>query len=182
MSQFLRRVMPGFAAAVFSFAGGTSVGAEEPGDRLEACLEAARAVKAGNFVKVEKLAVVQGGEPTYEIEIRDRDGVEWELMCEIDDARIYEIEREARNADDPAFKGKAKVTRQAAAATATAMFPGKIEETEFEIEANGDPSYEFDIVDSDGKEFKVEVDAITGKIIEVSVETWEIGEEPDERS
>jgi len=149
---------------------------------LEACLAAARTVKEGSFVKVEKLSVVQGGEPAFEIEIRDRDGVEWELMCAARDARIYEIEREARNADDPAFKGKAKVSRQAAAATATAMFPGKIIETEFEIEANGDPSYEFDIVDSDGREFKIEVDAVSGKIIEVSLEEWQIGEEPDERS
>lgn len=162
---------------------GMAAHAQSPhADPLEACLEAAQQVKSGSFVKVEKLVVVQGGEPTYEIEIRDREGTEWELMCAVRGARIYEIEREAQNADDPAFKGRAKVTRQAAAATATAMFPGRIQETEYEIEANGDPTYEFDIVDKEGKEFKVEVDAITGRIIEVSVEAWEIGEEPDERA
>lgn len=165
---------------VLCMVGGTE--AQPRTDALERCLEAARAVKDGSFVKVEKLSVVQGGEPTYEIEIRDSEGTEWELMCAIRDARIYEIEREARNAEDPAFKGKAKVSRQAAAATATAMFPGRIKETEFEIEANGDPTYEFDIVGSDGREFKVEVDAVSGRIIEVAVEEWEIGEEPDERS
>ncbi len=151
------------------------------GGDLEACLKAVAAVKAGSFVKVEKLVVVEGGEPTYEVEVRDSGGVEWEFMCAADDARIYEIEREAKDADDAAFKNKAKISRQAAAATATAMFPGKIEETEYEIESNGDPSYEFDIVDGGGKEFKVEIDAVSGKIIEVSVEAWEIGEEPDER-
>lgn len=150
-------------------------------DALEACLEAASAIKAGTFVKVEKLSVVQGGETTYEIEVRDSKGVEWELMCAAEGARIYEIEKEVKSADDPAFAKLAKVNRQTAAATATGMFPGKIEETEYEIEANGDPSYEFDIVDADGTEFKVEVDAVTGRIIEVAIETWEIGEEPDER-
>jgi uncharacterized membrane protein YkoI len=152
------------------------------GHDLEACLKAVSAVKSGSFVKAEMLSVVEGGEPTYEIEVRDKTGVEWEFMCAADDAHIYEIEREAKSADDAAFKSKARISRQAAAATATAMFPGKIEETEYEIESNGDPSYEFDIVDEDGKEFKVEIDAVSGRIIEVSVEAWEIGEEPDERN
>jgi hypothetical protein len=34
---------------------------------------------------------------------------------------------------------------------------------------------------SEGIKTKVEVDATTGKIIEVSIEEWGIGEEPDER-
>jgi len=174
-----RHVTSIVSATVLLLGGAQGFAAES--DPLEACLKAANAVKAGEFVKVEKLAVVHGGEPTYEIEVRDKDGAEWELMCAVKDARIYEIEREVKSADDPAFKSKAKVTPQAAANTALAMYPGTIQETEFEIEANGDPTYEFDIVDSDGREFKVEVDAITGRIIEVNLETWEIGEEPDER-
>lgn len=38
------------------------------------------------------------------------------------------------------------------------------------------------VVDDSGAEFKVEVDAATGRIIEVAVERWEIGEEGDERN
>ncbi len=174
-----RHVTSIVTATALLFCGAQGLAGES--DSLEACLKAANAVKPGAFVKVEKLAVVQGGEPTYEIEIRDRDGAEWELMCAVEDARIYEIEREVRSADDPAFRSRAKVPPQAAANTALAMFPGTIQETEYEIEANGDPTYEFDIVSNDGREFKVEVDAVTGRIIEVSVETWEIGEEPEER-
>jgi len=149
---------------------------------LEACIKAALAIKSGDIVKVEQLIMVQGREPAYEVEVRDDQSVEWELMCEADDARIYEIEREADGPDDAAFKGKAKVSRQDAAAAATAIFPGTVEETEYEIESNGDATYEFDIVDASGKEFKVEVDAASGRIIEVHVEGWEIGEEPEERS
>jgi uncharacterized membrane protein YkoI len=44
--------------------------------------------------------------------------------------------------------------------------PGEIIETEYEIESNGDASYEFDIKTKEGKEIKMEVDAATGKIIE----------------
>ncbi len=54
-------------------------------------------------------------------------------------------------------------------------------EVEYEIEENGDASYEFDIVNDKGVETKVEVDAATGKIIEVAIEEWEIGIEGDER-
>jgi hypothetical protein len=50
-----------------------------------------------------------------------------------------------------------------------------------EIEDNGDPTYEFGIVNGIDAEAKVEVDAVTGKIIEVAIEGWEVGEETDER-
>jgi hypothetical protein len=38
-----------------------------------------------------------------------------------------------------------------------------------------------DIVDDKGVETRVEVNAANGKIIEVSTEKWEIGEEADEK-
>ena len=53
---------------------------------------------------------------------------------------------------------------------------------EYELESNGDPSYEIDLVTADGTEFKIEVDAASGDIIEVSVEAWEIGQEANERT
>lgn len=67
-----------------------------------------------------------------------------------------------------------KVTEEDAAKTALSAYPGVIEE-------NGDASYEFDIVNDKGVETKVEVDASSGKIIEVAIEEWEIGEEKDEQ-
>jgi uncharacterized membrane protein YkoI len=51
-------------------------------------------------------------------------------------------------------------------------------ETEYEIESNGEASYEFDIQMPDGKEVKLEVDAATGKIIENGEnEIYQIGKE-----
>lgn len=71
------------------------------------------------------------------------------------------------------FREKAKVTEEYALKIALKSFPGKIEE-------NTQSTYEIDIMSKCGVETKVEVDAVTGKIIEVSTEKWEIGTEEDE--
>ena len=43
--------------------------------------------------------------------------------------------------------------------------------------ADGKATYEFDITEADKEEIKVEVDATTGKIVEVSYEVYQVGEE-----
>ena len=57
------------------------------------------------------------------------------------------------------------------------MHLGTIAETEYEIEADGKATYEFDITEADKEEIKVEVDATTGKIVEVSYEIYQVGQE-----
>lgn len=161
-------ILAGFSTAAFAGHG--------HGD-MEKCLKTVSKIKSGDFVKVEYLSFTDEGVPAYEIEVRDGDGNEWEFECSARDARIMEMEREAESADDELFKKKMKVSEADARATATGLYPGKVEEVEYEIEANGDPSYEFDIVDSDDTEWKIEVSTVTGEIIEVQVEEWEIGEE-----
>ncbi|WP_031431920.1 PepSY domain-containing protein [Methylomicrobium agile] len=146
---------------------------------LEKCIAAAQGIKKGDMLKLEKLKV--DGKPLYELEIRDAEGKEWEFMCDADSGHITEQESEVDKAHDKPFKSKMKVGEKEAADIALKAHPGKIEEVEYEIEDNGDPSYEFDIVDDKGVETKVEVDAVTGKIIETSTEDWEIGEEKEER-
>lgn len=148
---------------------------------VETCLVAASAVKAGDYLKVEYLAVSPRGVPTYEIEVRGTDGREWELMCDAMTGTIYEIEQEAHDASDPLFQEQAKVSEEEARAKALSLYPGKVEEVEYELESNGDASYEIDLISSDGTEFKVEVNATTGEIVEVSVEAWQIGQETNER-
>jgi uncharacterized membrane protein YkoI len=133
-----------------------------------------------DFVKVEYLSVTHEGDPSFEIEVRDMDGAEWEFMCEANDGSIYEVEQEAESANDARFKKNVKVNEQQARKTVTDLYAGTIEEVEYEIEANGDATYEMDVADAQGTEFKVEVDAASGDIIEVHVEEWEIGGEPDE--
>ena len=173
----------GFVLVLVLFAG-VSVGfaqAAEDTVHIETCLVAASAVKAGDYLKVEYLAVSPRGVPTYEIEVLGADGREWELMCDALTGTIYEIEQEASGSSDPLFQDQAKVSEEEARAKALSIYPGTIEEVEYELESNGDPSYEIDLVSADGTEFKIEVDAVTGDIIEVSVEAWEIGQEANER-
>jgi uncharacterized membrane protein YkoI len=148
---------------------------------LDECLNAASQIKSGDFVKVEYLNPSAEGRPTYEIEVRSADGHEWEFMCDANSGMIYEMEQEVDSADHALFKKHAKVSAAQAVETVQGLYPGKIEEIEYEIETNGDASYEIDFVDEGGTEFKVEVDAASGKVIEVHIEQWEIGEESDER-
>ncbi len=140
---------------------------------LEGCIAAALKQKPGDILKSEKMSV--SGKPLFELEIEGADGSEWEFICDAQ-GNIIETEQEVGSAEDAAFKSKMKVSEKEAAATALKAQPGVIKEVEYEIE-NGIPSYEFDIVDDKGVETEVEVDAITGKITEVSTEEWQIGQE-----
>lgn len=149
-------------------------------DGLHGCLKAASAIKDGYFAKLEYLTMTQQGVAAYEIEIHDNNKVEWELMCDIAKGSIYEIEREVDSANDPLFKKHMKVDKDTAAKTALELYPGKLVHTEYEIEANGDASYEFDIYDHPGTTYKVEVDAASGEIVEMAIEKWDIGRETDE--
>ncbi len=141
------------------------------------CLQAVRAVKPGEFVKVEYLGVTDEREAAYEIEVRPATGRTWEFECSASNAAILELEQEADGPDDPLFKARAKVDVERAQGIATGLYPGTVREVEYELESDGSPSYEIDIRDADGIEFKVEVDAVTGAIDEVQIELWEIGAE-----
>ena len=62
------------------------------------------------------------------------------------------------------------------------IVPGGFVKVEFlDPSAEHIPAYEIDLITDNGKEFKVEVDAASGAIIEMSVERWQIGEEDSER-
>lgn len=149
-------------------------------DSLHSCLRAASALKEGYYAKVEYLILTHKGVPTYEIEVHDNAGIEWELMCDITSGDIYEIEREVPSATDPLFMKHMKVDKDAAARIALELHPGKLVHTEYEIGDNGDAAYEFDIFERPGVTHKVEVDAATGKITEVAIEKWDIGRETGE--
>lgn len=146
---------------------------------LDECLAAASAIKEGWYRKLEYLIVTPAGVPTYEIEIEDAEGVQWELMCNVQTAAIYEIEREVKDPSDPLFKKHATVDEETARNAALAIYSGTPVHTEYEIEANGEAAYEFDIASRKGATFKVEVDAATGLISEVTVEKWDIGRETE---
>jgi len=77
----------------------------------------------------------------------------------------------------PAFAGYDLHTGavESCLAAVLAKRPGNVISLEAELE-NGKPIYEFDIKGKDGKEWEVEVDAVTGKIAEKKEqEIYQIG-------
>ena len=154
----------------------TAFAANKHNGKMETCMKAALAKHPGDVLTLE--AEISGGKAQYEFDIKGADGKEWEVECLAKSGKVIEEEREVANADDAEFKAKAKVTQAEAKATALTKFPGEVVESEFSIESNGNPSYEFDIKTKDGKEMEVEIDAITGKLEEDSEEEiYQIGVE-----
>jgi len=143
-------------------------------DSLGKCVKAAFAKHDGTIVKLEFKA--EGKSGVYEFDIESADGTAWDVECDAKSGKVTEVEQEVK-ADDAKFKAATKVTEADAKATALVAHPGTVVETEYEIESDGKASYEFDITTADGKEFKVEVDATTGKIVEDNEEVYQIGKE-----
>lgn len=139
---------------------------------VETCLKAALAKYPGQVLSLE--AEIENGKPIYEFDIKGKDGKEWEVECDAKTGKLTEVEEEV-DIKDPRFASKAKVSLEEAKKTALAAYPGEIIESETSIEADGSVSYEFDIKTKDGKEIEVEVDAVSGKIIEVEEEVYQIG-------
>ena len=143
-------------------------------DSLGKCVKAALTKHEGKIVKTEFKSENKKG--VYEFDIESADGTAWDIECDAKSGKIIEIEQEVK-ADEAKFKAAAKVTEAEAKATALAAYPGTVVETEYELEGDGKASYEFDILEADKEEIKVEVDAATGKILEVSYEGYQIGKD-----
>ncbi len=143
---------------------------------METCMQAVLKEKPGEVIKLEMKD--ERGTPTYEFEVKGKDGKVWDVECSANSGKVTEVEQEVGSADDPLFKAKMKISEDEAKKIALKAHPGKIEEpTDFEIEPDGKASYEFDIQTKDGKEMTVEVDATSGKIVEANEELYGIGED-----
>ena len=137
-------------------------------------MKAALAKHPGEVLTLE--AEISKGKAQYEFDIKDKDGKEWEVECLAKTGKVIEEEQEFANADDPTFKAKAKITQDEARKIALDKYPGEVVDSEFSIESDGSPSYEFDIKTADGKEMEVEIDAATGKLEEdPEEEIYQIG-------
>jgi uncharacterized membrane protein YkoI len=62
-------------------------------------------------------------------------------------------------------------------ATALTAYPGRVIAVEYELESDGKASYQIDILEADKEEVKMEIDAATGKVVEVGYKGYQIGEE-----
>ena len=90
---------------------------------------------------------------------------------------VPEIKEKAGNCDDDdddediteADRATVKISIKDAKLIALARVPGKIMDAEFEKE-HGRLQYAFDILGEDGKTYDVEIDAITGEVLQADVD------------
>lgn len=143
-------------------------------DSLGKCLKGVLKAHDGKVVKLEYKIEDKIG--VYEFDIETSDGKTWEVECAVKTSTLREFEEEVK-ADDARFTALAKTTEEEAKATALAAYPGAVVEIEYELESDGKASYEVDILQADKDEVKVEIDATTGKIVEVSYEVYQVGQE-----
>ncbi len=144
---------------------------------METCLSAALERSPG---KVKELEFgLEDGVPHYEFEILTADGRETEVECSAMTGEIVEVEWENENMDLDAFLENSKVSPAQARKIALRRVPGKIVKMDLETTSTGVMSYEFEVRTRDGKDVSVEVDAMSGKVIEVEVEIYEIGDVRD---
>ena len=112
----------------------------------------------------------------YEFDIMTKDGREVEVECDARKHTLHDFEVEYKKGDKT-FTNAAKISESEAEKIALEKYNGKIVDREYSME-NGNPTYEFDIyVAKKGHEYEVEVDAVTGEILEVEMELYDIGSE-----
>lgn len=146
------------AAALTATAGIAQADHHNP---LDACVKAALAKHPGKMTSLS--SEIEDGKAQFEIDIHGNDGFGWEAECDAATGKINRIERELR-ANAQEFKSKAKLRLDQAMKLALDKYPGDVVNTEYDIEDDGEISYEFIIRTDSGKTIEIEVDATDGKL------------------
>lgn len=142
---------------------------------METCLDAALETIPGDVRKLE--LKMEGDDPVYEFDVEaSADGNFYNVECNAEEGFIIEVEREA-DANDPVFKKYAKIAEPEARETALDFIPGEVIKMEYEVGMDGSVTYEYDILNVYGREYKIDVNAVTGEIEEANIELYEIGME-----
>lgn len=128
---------------------------------LDSCVKATLEKHPGKMTSLS--SEIEDGKAQFEIDIHGNDGFGWEVECDAATGKINRIEREIRaNSDE--FKSKAKLRLDQAMKLALDKYPGNVLNTEYDIEDDGEISYEFIIRTTNGKTVEIEVDATDGKL------------------
>ncbi|HSI95104.1 MAG: PepSY domain-containing protein [Methylophilaceae bacterium] len=155
MNQKLLNI--GLAAALLAM----TTAAHAAPTALDNCVKAAQDKHPGKLMSLS--SEIEDGKSQYEIDIQGQDGFGWEAECDAATGKINRIEREIR-ANAKEFKSRAKVRLDAAIKIALDKYPGDVLNTEYDMEDDGEISYEFVIRTNNGKMIEIEVDAVTGKL------------------
>jgi uncharacterized membrane protein YkoI len=184
----IKRPMPLLiTAAVFAAIAADPALAAPYSTPLHRCVNAALAQKPGEVLNVEQKT--DDGRQIYEIDIAGNDGKRWELKCDLTTIRIIKVELEDndRNAArtqsntapvQPAAAGGPgvqiispqpifKVSEERAKQIALGQYPGQLTGVVYEY-SDGRPGYEIHIRSAQGTRIEVEIDGITGEVVEVS--------------
>jgi len=141
---------------------------------MEECMFAALDAYPGEAVEVE--LELEDGAPRYDFEIVGADGRTAEVECDAMTGKIVEVEWEDDDMDVDAFLERATVTPSQARKIALRRVPGKVVDMSLETASTGEISYEFEVQTPDGTQVDVEVDAISGQIVEVERDIYELGD------
>lgn len=161
---------PAAAPAVVAEAPAAAVASSNAG--IESCAKAVLAQAAGELSQATLKQEAEGR--VWEFEVKQADGKLFDIECSDSAGTIVETETRVASAADPAFAALAKIDEAAARVKALEGKPGTVERVEFELEPDGKASYEYDIKTAEG-DYRVEVDAASGEIVETSQELLEIG-------
>lgn len=140
---------------------------------LDTCVKAVLSKHPGKVVSLS--SEVEDGRAQYELDVKGADGSAWEAECDARTGRLLRIEREIKS-NSADFKSKAKLSEDEAKKLALNKYPGDVLNTEYDIEDDGEISYEFIIHTKSGKIVEVEVDAISGKLAGDETVNYRIGE------
>ena len=174
----MKKIIPFISIALFSV---PTFGAHSEDDikkalttDLDKCFIAAHQKYEGHIVSLER--EVENGQPVYEFDIKTKDGQRVEVECNPLTGKLSDEEFEVEKGDKK-FKKAVKISPQEAKKIALENTPGKVVEKEYGFE--GDiPVYEFDIYSKDkGHEIEVEINGITGEVMETEIEIYDIGED-----
>jgi len=142
------------------------------GVSMETCL--ARSVERfpGKVTWVEYLSTDH--ERFYEFEVETSAGAVMNVECDASTGEITEFSRHVAP-DAPEFAGRVSITLEEARKLALQAKNGRVVSSETYFLNDEEPYYEFDVVTTDGKEFKIEIDGAKGEVASVEDEAWEIG-------
>lgn len=155
-------------ASVFS----TAAHAHNHKSGLDMCVKNSMKMHPGEIVSLR--AEMEEDNHQFELDINADDGMMWEVECDSKTGKVLEVERSVA-ADDEEFTSQAKVSLDEALAKVLAEYPGVLLNIEYEIEPEGEASYEFDIQDEEGQVWEVEVNAISGKLKSAEKVIYQIG-------
>ena len=141
---------------------------------LDKCFISVHKKYEGHIVSLER--EVEDGQAVYEFDVKTKDGKELEIECNVATAELADEEVEVAK-DDKKFTSAVKISAEEAEKIALENTPGKVTEREYAFE--GDlPVYEFDIYSEKiGHEVEVEINGVTGEIMETEIEIYDIGED-----